>query len=117
MRYTETSFGEQAPPFYGDSGPWTSISRMIPTTGTFIVEENGRQIAQQGRLFPANDATAEGIILRDVDVTDGTVSSAVFISGIVRVDRLPEAPTAAAVTAPGMNQIQFIADELPYTGS
>ena len=32
---------------------------------------NGRKIVKAGTPYPANDATCEGVIFEDVDVTDG----------------------------------------------
>jgi class 3 adenylate cyclase len=42
------------------------------------VLEDGRYIVKAGTIYPANDATAIGVILNDYDVTDGDAMMAVF---------------------------------------
>lgn len=49
---------------------------------------------------------AEGILLDDVDVTYGKASGAMIIHGFIAIDKLPEAPSASAITA--LKQITFI---------
>lgn len=34
-------------------------------------DSEGKKIAKAGTPFPANDGTAKGILIRDIDVTDG----------------------------------------------
>lgn len=57
---------------------------------------DGRKIVKGGTVFPANDATAVGIIVHDVDVTDGDQPAAYIDHGIVYSNRLPAAVEAAA---------------------
>lgn len=61
--------------------------------------ENGRTIAKAGTVIPANDATAEGILLSDIDTTDADVEAAVIIEGYVYEDRLPAELSAEAAGA------------------
>lgn len=49
---------------------------------------------------------AEGVLMNDVDVTDGAASGAMIIHGYIDKNKLPEAPVAEAVTA--LKMIQFI---------
>ena len=53
-----------------------------------IVTENGRKIIKSGTIYPANGATAVGIVFNDVDVTDGDAPMSLMISGHVWEDRL-----------------------------
>ena len=75
------------------------------TTQTCTVSEDiaaeidGRLVVQAGTVFPANDATAIGIIITDVDVTDGDAPAAYIDHGSVYINRLPEEPALEAVTA------------------
>lgn len=53
--------------------------------------EDGRRIVPAGTVYPKNDATAEGLILRDVDVTHGDQPAPLLVEGYVYEGRLPEA--------------------------
>lgn len=55
----------------------------------------------------ANDATSEGVLFNDTDVTYGPAAGALLIHGYIDTNKLPEAPTAEAITA--LKQITFIA--------
>ncbi len=57
--------------------------------------ENGRYIVKAGTFYPANDATAIGVILNDYDVTDGDAAMAVVMHGFIKKEALPEAPDVA----------------------
>ena len=70
------------------------------------VLEDGRYIVKAGTIYPANDATAIGVVLNDYDVTFGDQQMAVVIHGFVKVAALPVAPAANAAAA--MKQISFI---------
>lgn len=78
--------------------------RKIVPAGTII---GGGFIADDTvKAVKANDATAEGVLFNDTDVTYGPAPGAAIIHGFIAVDKLPEAPAAAAVTA--LKQITFI---------
>jgi hypothetical protein len=68
-------------------------------------DENGRKIVKAGTVYPANDATAEGILFNDVDVTEGPQPGALMVEGYVLEARLPVAPAAEAKTA--LKEIKF----------
>ena len=53
---------------------------------------NGRKIIKAGTIYPANDATAIGVVWADYDVTDGDVTGALIIHGFVKKAALPVAP-------------------------
>ncbi len=44
-------------------------------------KENGRYIIKAGTPFPTNDASCTGIVLNDLDVTDGDANGAVLVRG------------------------------------
>lgn len=67
---------------------------------------DGRYIVKAGTIYPANDATAIGVILNDYDVTDGDQMMAVVIHGFIKTAALPAVPSADAIAA--MNQITFV---------
>lgn len=53
-------------------------------------EEDGRLVIKAGTVFPANDATAEGVVFEDVDITDDEKRPiSVIVAGRVIEDRLP----------------------------
>ena len=60
---------------------------------------NGAKYVKMGTVYPANDATAVGIVYEDVDVTTGNMPGSVVMSGVVYEDRLPVALASAAKTA------------------
>lgn len=66
-------------------------------------DKNG--ILKAGTVFPANDATAKGIVYNDVDVSRGDRECAVIVEGYILEDRLPEAPAQLAKDA--MKEIKF----------
>ena len=57
------------------------------------------KIVKAGTILPANDATAKGILLYDVDVTTGDAIGSLLEDGFVLSARLPVAPQATAITA------------------
>lgn len=67
-------------------------------TGTQALA-NDENIVEAGTIYPANDATAVGIVLHDVDVSGGDQPIAVMVEGHVYADRLPVAASEAAKTA------------------
>ena len=54
---------------------------------------NGRKIIKAGTVYPKNDATAVGMVLYDVDVTEGDADGALLVHGIVDKNKIP-APIA-----------------------
>lgn len=83
--------------------------------------ENGRSIVKQGSVITGflgtynakgtvstTNTDAEGILLIDVDVTDGDVSGAVMITGWINTDKVATAIPADAQTA--LTKIGFIAN-------
>lgn len=68
-------------------------------------DSNGKKIVKAGTILPKNDATAEGILYTDVDVTNGPQPGSMIVEAYVLEDRLPTAPDAAAKTA--LKEIKF----------
>jgi len=63
--------------------------------------ENGGKYVKMGTIYPANDATATGIVYEDVDVTTGNMPGSVVLKGVVYEERLPEAAdTYSSATVP-----------------
>jgi hypothetical protein len=68
----------------------TRETRTIPSEGV-TADANGGKHVPMGTIFPANDATAIGILYEDVDVTSGDMPGSVVTAGVVYEDRLPDA--------------------------
>ena len=76
------------------SDHYTTQSCTVTTAmGTSV---DGRTIVKAGTVFPANDATALGLIVSDVDVTDGDAPAAYTDHGLVYSNRLPVAISGTA---------------------
>ena len=60
---------------------------------------DGRKVVKAGTILPANDAAAKGILVEDVDVTEGNQPGSLMDAGYVYEARLPVKPDAAAKTA------------------
>jgi hypothetical protein len=63
-----------------------TVTQAMATT-----EENGTKYVKMGTIFPANDATAVGIVYEDVDVSTGSMPASVVTKGEVYEDYLPQA--------------------------
>ena len=62
-------------------------TKEIPQTMA-TTADNGTKYVKMGTPFPANDATAIGIVYEDVDVTVGNMPGSVVTKGIVYEDRI-----------------------------
>lgn len=83
-------------------------TRQILQAGA-TTADNGGKYVKMGAIYPANDATAEGIVYEDVDVTTGNMPGSVVLKGVVYEDRLPVAPVSAAKTALEKKGFTFVA--------
>lgn len=73
-------------------------TRQIAQTGA-TTRADGAKVVKMGTVYPANDATAVGIVYEDVDVTTGNMPGSVVLKGVVYEDRLPVALANTAKTA------------------
>ncbi len=83
-------------------------TRQIAQAGS-TDREDGSKYVPMGTVWPANDATAEGIVYEDIDVTTGDMPGSVVLAGRVYEDRLPAAIATAAKTALTGKGFTFIA--------
>lgn len=75
-------------------------TRTIPQNHAQVkTTDRGGKYVPMGAVFPANDATAVGIVYEDVDVTTGAMPGSVVTKGTIYGDRLPTALASAAKTA------------------
>ena len=73
-------------------------TRQIPAQGA-TTRADGAKYVKAGTPYPANDATAVGIVYEDVDVTTGNMPGSVVLKGTVYENRLPVTLVSAAKTA------------------
>lgn len=83
------------------SQKFVSFTKQVDKTHEDVV--NG--VLPAGSIYPKNDATAEGITINDVDVTNGAQPVGVIVEGHVLLKRLPKEPSEAAQKA--MREIKF----------
>lgn len=57
---------------------------------------DGRKIIKAGTVYPKNDATAIGMVLNDVDVTEGDADGALLVHAIVDKNKIPAEISAEA---------------------
>lgn len=93
-----------------DSNPsFVSSEHIISRTRTAMqsmgVNQNGKNILKAGTVYPANDATAQGVTLHDVELTHGDQPVSVMVEGYIYEARLPEKVSDEAKTA--MQAIKF----------
>lgn len=84
--------------FLANNEDCTRETRQIAQTGA-AAGADGSKYVKMGSVYPANDATAEGIVYEDVDVTSGDMPGSVVTSGTVYEDRLAVTLAEAAKTA------------------
>lgn len=89
---------------------YVAVARTFPKGDALAVVVDGRKIVKAGTIFPKNDATAIGVVMRDVDVTDDDSNGAIIVHGFVKTSKLPTVPTAEAIAA--LKMISF----MPLTG-
>ena len=84
------------------------VTKQIAQTGA-TTEANGTKYVKMGTPYPANDATAIGIVYEDVDVSSGDMPGSVVTRGTVYQDRLPSTFASAAVSALSALGFKFVA--------
>ena len=86
------------------SAKFVAFTQQVSDAGV-AANADGRKIVPAGSVYPANDATATGILLNDVDVTEGPQPGSVMVEGYVIEARLPVAVDALA--KPELAEIKF----------
>lgn len=69
------------------------------TNDAAAITRDGRKIIPAGTVYPANDATAKGVVFYDADVTNGAFTGALIVHGFIKEYWMPTAPTTEAKTA------------------
>lgn len=88
-------------------------------------ERNGRKIIPAGTIWPSNDVYAKGVLLYDVDITDGKGNGALLFEAAINENKVPVKPTKdcrtvlpritwfPTVSTPGLGNI-LDPIEIPY---
>ena len=86
--------------FLANNEDCTRLTKTISAQHAQVrTNADGSKYVPAGAIYPANDATAIGIVYEDVDVTTGDMPGSVVTKGIVYEDRLPVELASAAKTA------------------
>lgn len=85
---------------------YVGVAHTFSQNDSAAVTVDGRKIIKAGTIYPANDATAIGVVLNDMDVTDGDRNGTIIIHGFIKKAALPQAPTPEAIAA--LNMIKFM---------
>jgi len=112
MSYTNKTSGELEINFISSAVGLVKKTATISDAGV-TPNELGNKIVKAGTIYPANDATAKGIVTMNTDVTWGDVAGSIIIAGRILEDRLPETLDADAKEALEVNGMYF--DESPET--
>lgn len=102
MFVSKKTIYESAPAFVSSDH---IVSRTRTAKKAMGTTEDGRTILKAGTVYPANDATAEGIVLHDLDLTHGDQPVGVMVEGYVYEERLPETVSEEAKEA--LKEIKF----------
>ncbi len=111
MKFVETNYGPMSKNILKFPDHYVAISRTVSDVG-ITANAEGKKIIPAGsnlgggfladetvHAIIKNDADAEGVLLDDLDVTYGSAAAAIVIHGFINLNKLPEAPDAAAITA------------------
>lgn len=82
------------------------VAEAVVLTQDNATAVGNNKIVKAGTILPANDATAKGVVLYDVDVTNGDEVGSLVIHGFINKSKLPAEPDAAAIAA--LPMIKFI---------
>ena len=78
------------------SDKYVAFTTTVPQAKGILVD--GKKIVKAGTILPDNNATAKGILLEDVDVTNGDAIGSIIEDGFVLKDRLPVVPDEQAIS-------------------
>lgn len=83
------------------------ITKTYEIPQSMGIADGGYKVVAAGTPFPANDATAVGIVFTDTDVTDDDAAGSVMVAGRVLKERLNLAEAAiTALAARGLYVIE-----------
>lgn len=109
MKFKENQVNMPSEILYNDH--FVGMATMVSSTN-IIADSEGKKIVKAGSIIPKNDATAKGVLLSDVDVTNGDAPGTIVIHGFV--DNAKLIKNGITVTAEAMGaipQVMFVGCE------
>lgn len=98
IEYTKNSYGSPKG-ILAFPDHFVATGQLLTKDHALAANQDGKKVVKAGTIYPANDATAKGIILNDADVTNGDVNTALLIHGFVKTSALSVVPSAEAIAA------------------
>lgn len=93
--------------------PYQGAACVVPQS-MGVADSNGNLVVVAGTPFPANDATALGVILADVDVTQGDAAGTYVYEGVLDPAKLTaNGVTIAKAALSAMPKVTIY--DTPYT--
>lgn len=90
---------------------YLAVTCMVEADGV-VAGADGKKVVPAGTILPANDATAKGVLLHDVDVTYGDAPGTMVIHGFIDNAKLVKAGINVSAAAMGvLRQIEFMGSE------
>lgn len=103
MQPVNTTFSKASSKILMFADTWHAKGVTVPQATASVPGQttlvNGRRILKEGTIYPSNDASAQGVVLQDYDLTDNEQNIAIIIAGDIKSGALPAAPSANAVSA------------------
>lgn len=94
IEYNQSSYSS-SPGILAFPDHYVAVPQMLPHNSPLATVVGDKKIVKAGTFFPSNGASTVGIILNDVDVTNGDRQAALLIHGFVKTAALPVAPDPA----------------------
>lgn len=85
--------------FLADNEKCTRLTFEADASNAQVVTVGTAKYIPMGTIWPANGATAKGIVYEDVDVSEGNMPGSLVTKGVVYTNRLPDTLNANAQTA------------------
>lgn len=103
MKFVKTEYGNNIEILKYGVQDYIARPIMVSATGV-SANEDGKKIVPAGSILSdagaiVNDATAEGVLLWDVDVTYGDAAGSLVMFGFIDSTKLPVQPAEEAITA------------------
>ena len=85
--------------FLADNEKCTRLTFEADASNAQVITEGLGKYIPMGTIWPANGATAKGIVYEDVDVSEGNMPGSLVTRGVVYANRLPDTLNANAQSA------------------
>ena len=107
MSYIETKTADANSNFLASAVGLITKSYTVSATNV-EADEHGKKIVKAGTIYPANDATAAGILFDDVNVTEGDHAGSIVVAGRIFKNCLPKVPSDTALPVLTASGIIFV---------